>query len=148
MKKLKKIAIMLIYPDGEVEIILITDKKFHIEYFREQMKKSSRLAKICSFANSHIEVSRALAENGVIEIFNLDILPIVTSPDYLDSHIPTFMINLPPKFESMEQEQKFYIFVENYPIDEVGVSQYDLETGEFLECTFNLVNNNDEERGK
>lgn len=124
MDDLPKTAILLIYPDGEIEKCMITNHRFHIDYLKELLRKSPRFAKICRKCNYtsgiHISHDEALALNGVIAMYNFNIRDIVDDLSLLYEDLPSFEVFLPRSFGSMEQLDLINYFYENYPQRKMG----------------------------
>ncbi len=106
-EELKDQAIVLIYPDGEIENIPIGDYENHLPYLKKHLMISKKFLQIAFIINfgyaDHYSVSRLLAQNGVIEIANKDMCLKVKYPEKYHSFNPEFMFYLPENLGSIEQ---------------------------------------------
>jgi len=137
MEDLTKMAIVLIYPDGTVEKIPIGEYGLHIEYFREQLKKSPRFYDICKgldFYNTdmHGRIDTMLSLNGVIIIFNLDLRDIVEGYFDFQNKLPSFAIAVPENLESLEQTLILEKIYTNYPEENLVCEKFSREQDVYL----------------
>lgn len=137
MKDIVKMAIILIYPDGEVERIPITKETAHINYMiehRAKSKKFARATKKASFTDpTHQDVNRELMLNGVITMINYNVLDIVLDPKLLDEFLPNFLIYLPISFGSVEQIMAYHEITDDYPQENKMCGTIDKETMEVID---------------
>ncbi|MCM1052963.1 MAG: hypothetical protein NC483_03200 [Ruminococcus sp.] len=132
MNDLEKMAIILIYPDGEIEKIPITSHVYHIEYLAEHREKSQRFARVtikCDFTDTlHEDIDTALVTNGVIVIFNLNIYDIVRNPNYLTEEKPDFTVFFPSELGSIGQISNYESIMGSYPLDNISPGLFDKNT--------------------
>lgn len=128
MKDLKNQAIILIYPDGEIEKIPITIYKTHPDYFKEHAKTSKRFKNI--FANMiigsdvHYLISRLLGMYGVIEIVNKDMCIKIENALYYEQFSPEFYFYYPENLGSLEQLNAFVKIEQEISIDKKIFNEY------------------------
>lgn len=107
MEEIKDYAILLIYPDGEVEKIPITTFKNHMDYLSQHFQKSKKFKKFAYGINweddMHYNVSKILAMHGVIEISNQDMYIKIKNAGYYKKINPKFYFWYPSYLESQEQ---------------------------------------------
>lgn len=114
MNDLKKQVSILIYPDGYVENIPITDKEFHIEYYKEHLNNSKRFKEIFGTIlefyddENHFDFILELIKNGIIEICNM----IGTFADY-ENYEEDFNITIPSNFRSLKQIEVLEMYLDN-----------------------------------
>lgn len=132
MNDLEKMALVLIYPDGEVEKIPITSYVFHIEYMIKQRTVSQRFARVtlnCDFTDSlHEDIDTALVINGIIVLFNLSIYDIVRYSNFLDENKPDFGIYFPSRLGSMKQILEYEKIMNNYPLENKSAGLFNPDT--------------------
>jgi len=83
---LKKMALVFIYPDGEVETVPITNTTVHTDYMKEHLTKSPRFAQICKGIKisdgPHYDVDVALAKHNVVSLSNGNIFDILNDLEW------------------------------------------------------------------
>ena len=104
-------SIVLIYPDGIVEKIPITDEQFHWNILKEHIKHSKKFASFCGNlinCGSHYPlIDKTLVQNGVCVIYNWNIREIINDPLFLKHHSAHFFYFLPSSFHSLKQLLEF-----------------------------------------
>lgn len=131
MEDLKYQAIVLIYPDGEVDKIPITTFKHHMDYFSPHLQKSEKLVKVREEVQFEWDILRVCACNGIIVMFSLDIQEIVENPSYVNGYYAFFDIYFPEEFESKEQLLSFLEITNNYPIYFLIYNQFQIKLNDF-----------------
>lgn len=83
MENLKCQAIVLIYPDGAIETVPITNLKLHNLILYEHSKKSQKFASICQGCDYtdvfHTSVDKRLLKNNVVFLYNMNVADIINS---------------------------------------------------------------------
>lgn len=112
MNDFYNIAIMVIYPNGKVEMKKINDKIFHMMYFSDLYNDNTYFKEFMNKSNSSYfkdnnlftySLDLELAKNGVISIHNLNIREIKEKTKFLKRHIPNFIFTMP---KELTYEQK------------------------------------------
>ncbi len=133
---LKKMALVLIYHDGEVEEIPITDTVWHTDYMKRQVVKSPRFANICKGLEiedgPHYDVDIALAKHNVISLFNGNIYEILNDPEWAANNYAWFIVYLPEDI-SVEQAKKFNDIIKDYPEEYLIVGKFSKEMNDYQE---------------
>ncbi len=128
MEELNYQAIVLIYPDGFVEKIPITDLKFHWEYLKEHIKHSKRFASINGdLINdiNHFPLDKGLAANGICVLYNWNIREIVEDKTFLNTFHAHFLYYLPSAFQSLKQLLEFLILIRSIDFKYVCLKLFD-----------------------
>ena len=131
MEELKCQAIVLIYPNGEVDKIPVTTFKHHMDYFDPHLQKSEKLAKVREEKRFDWDILRVCACNDIVVMFSLDIQEIVANPTYLEDNYAFFDIYFPEEFASKEQLTSFLKVTNNYPIWFLIYNQFQKELNDF-----------------
>lgn len=138
-EELKNQAIVLIYPDGEVEAIPITKHQNHLPYLKEHLLDSKRFLKIAYIINygyaDHYSVSKLLSQNGVIEIANKDMCLKIKYPKEYEYYSPEFMYYLPEVLGSKEQLEILENFYDLVNQEKKSLNVYQNKMFDFLEKT-------------
>ena len=137
MTDIKNIAILLIYQDGTYEYEEVKMDMFHMPYFRRLSQKSKKFREVIKGLDlercSHNEIFLLLAKIGVIEIFNYNLVEIISCPEALKNEFnPYFFISLPKEYASKEQKLSFYDIIRGYDTDLLYFGSSD-ESGYILE---------------
>ncbi len=155
MKELQNYAIILIYPDGVIEKIPITNFEFHIEYYRDHMKKSPRFAKLCRSLALEIDETISyddypvdaatddvrnklldiLGDKGILIIENLNVYDIVYDMDFLKEEQCAFLIYFPEFFLSCEQLEA-YLGYSDYPEYLLHLAKFNKKQGLHLDINY------------
>ncbi len=113
-------AIILIYPDGEMERILIGTETLYTEYLKRHLKNSRRFSKIVEGQNLnfdwgiHFHIDKVLLSSGVIVLYNYNLKNIVNDASYIYNYPVFFDTYLCSAFFSKRQEDEFMcIYNEN-----------------------------------
>ena len=112
-------AIILIYPDGNMEKVSIGNSIYHLDYLKELLITSNKFRNACltlDFNNlvNHFSVDKILNEQGIITIYNNGIEDIIKNPNIRRKDLAIFHILTPFEFESLSQVLKFQDIL-NYP---------------------------------
>ncbi len=133
---LKNQAIVLIYPDGEVERLLINTCTEHTLYLKKHLKSSKRFNALCKELNFdvgiHMHIDRLLLLNGVIVLYNFNIKDIVNDSSYIYNYPVGFDCYRPNAFFSEKQEREFNSIYKEYR-EFMLLHIYDLEKKGFIE---------------
>lgn len=108
MKDLRKQALVLIYPDGEIKKVpVMKGKKWHLEYFQWLLENSQKFATIVyhfpykiNFKKDWDIIDRMLALANVIVIRNNKVYEIAEDISYNEADPILFLINLPENIEN------------------------------------------------
>ena len=148
MEDLIKQAIVLIYPDGEIEKIPITNFVFHIDYLFEHLKKSKKFAKIVQGLKIKsllpVEIYEVLVKNNIMVWHNYNIEAIVKDKTFLEKNLPYFFVFL-KSFESREQLLSFMKIFDYYPNELMMIGLLETHNNkkdrfkEFQEINFNKI---------
>ena len=121
---MNKNAIILIYPDGEIDKSIIKDRDIHLAYFRDISNISPRFNKLLEENNININdmkgnikarftnLNLILSELGIISFLNLRIKEIRRNKIY-ETARPRFLITLPNELSSEQKHKLISIFKEN-----------------------------------
>lgn len=136
MEELMTLALMFIYPDGNIEKILIKEHKLHIEYMKEHLSVSKRFFNICKGldfnGNLHHHIDIRLSINGVIIVFNLDLMDIVEGYFDYNNKIPLLLIYCPDNLHSKEQMNALESIYNSYPEDNLVWEKFSVEQDIYL----------------
>lgn len=110
-------AIMLIYPNGGLDRLLIDKDRHHMKYFLKLLSKSSYFSDIIKKNNINLanksgelsdistyELDANLTELGIIVVRNLDIPEIQKDPNFFEHSFPQYTFSIPKDF-SIEQSK-------------------------------------------
>lgn len=123
MEDFNEQAIVVIYPDGTIEKIEITDKLLHMHYFRMLYEKSPRFKKAIQESNIDLDEISAnirggysnlnffLSELGIISFLNLRIKEIKRNKIYSKAK-PYFLVTLPKEISEEQKEVLNNLFKE------------------------------------
>ena len=115
-------AIMVIYPNGKVEIKKIEDKIFHMIYFLFLYNDNTYFKEFMNKSNSNYfkdnklftySLDLELAKNRVIAIHNLNIRDIKEKPNFLKKHIPNFIFTMPKELTDEQKKAMKEIILQN-----------------------------------
>ena len=121
---MNKNAIILIYPDGEIDKSIIKDRDIHLAYFRNMSNSSPRFNKLLEENNININdmkgnikarftnLNLILSEFGIISFLNLRIKEIRRNKIY-ETARPRFLITLPNELSNEQKHKLINIFKEN-----------------------------------
>lgn len=135
MEDLMSMALMYIYPDGTVERIPIGEHILHIEYMKENLKKSPKFYQICrgldfEKSRTHKHIDTLLSLNGVVIIFNLDLEDIVKG--VFTEYAPELLVAVPDKLHSLEQTLALEGVYESYPKNLIISERFSEEKDEYV----------------
>ncbi len=120
--EIAKMAIMLLYPDKELETIPIGKYTRHIDYLIEHLTKSKKFAYFCKGKNIKKllpqEVYLFLVEQGITVFHNFNVQEIVYDPSLLLNDLPGYWVFLPTTFWGLED------FLSIYPNEKISFHQY------------------------
>lgn len=127
-------AAVIIYEDGTLENIPITDIELHMVCYRKHREKS----KIFKEKTQDIDFSdynqfvflNTLTNRGSIVMYNENLAEMVGFKDrFKDDFVPTFIVCLPEYFQSEEQKVNFYEIITNYDGDFLRFNRFNSLTG-------------------
>lgn len=122
MNDFYNMAIMVIYPNGKVEIKKIEDKIFHMTYFSDLYNDNTYFKEFMNKSNSNYfkdnnlftySLDLELAKNGVIAIHNLNIREIKEKPNFFKKHTPNFIFTMPNELTYEQKEAMKEIIFQN-----------------------------------
>ena len=147
MKDLRSQAIVLIYPDGTIEKIIVKKGvSSHLDYFHDWIKYSKKFAKIIYDSPYKIDfknwvvLDRVLAESGVVVFRNMQIIYLASNISLVNSEEPFgYLVQLPGDI----RESKAYIpmkeILRENQSEEYTFGIYSLEAKEFEEIKYNFI---------
>ena len=114
-------AIMLVYPDGYTEKIMINKEVSHKKNYEDLAKKSERFNSFIKSKNIIIDelvhsLNIELVNSNIVVINNIDIYDIVYDKNFLKMNMPRLIFNFPPELTSEQKEVLKSIFDE-YGLD-------------------------------
>lgn len=148
MKDLREYALVLIYPDGEVEKIPVEkEKNYHLYYFRKQIRISKKFANVIYYSSYKIDftdftiVDKALAEAGVVVIRNLGIPYICKDRSLINIEDPfIYLVGLPSNIEDSKAYAPMKAILKANQKEEYTFGIYSLITKEFEEIYYDFIN--------
>ena len=136
-----KQAILLIYPDGEIERILIDTETSHSAYLKKHLKRSKRFYELCKNLNFdwgiHFHIDQLLLLNGIIVLYNYNVKDIVNDSSFIYNYPVLFDTHLSVPFLSEKQKEEFISIYKIYK-DLLVIHVYDREQKQYLEESFKL----------
>lgn len=158
MKDLRSQAIVLIYPDGTIEKIIV--KKgvdFHLDYFHEWLTKSKKFASVIYVSSYKIDfkdwgvLDKALAEAGLVVIKNREIFDLASDISLINSKVPfRYLVNLPSDIRESKVYSPLKEILSENQSEKFTFGIYSSETESFEEIEYNFMEekleNEEEER--
>lgn len=119
MIDLRKLAVLLIYPDGSIDDEEVIESSLHMDYFRELRRKSEKFRNITNDldfgVNYQYDMDLFLVKSGIILMYNEDLGAAVHySKDYEIDFEPNIIVCLPEEYASREQKENFYEIIRGY----------------------------------
>lgn len=147
MKDLRKQAIVLIYPDGEVEKIPVrAGVTEHLDYFHEWFKVSKKFAKVIYKTPYKIDfkdwvvLDRTLAEAGLVVIRNCAICDLSYDISLVDlEEAFVYLINLPSDIIENKAYLPMKEILRKNQNEKYTFGIYSLDTRYFLEMEYNFL---------
>lgn len=147
MKDLKYQAIVLIYPDGVIENVLIMKgMENHIDYYRWLLEHSQKFANIVYHFPNKIDfrdwltLEKALVEAGLVVIKNLEISYLADDMSFINSRDPfEYVIYLPSNIKKSKAKISMNKILQENQREEFRFGLYFEETKTIEEIEYHFI---------
>lgn len=146
MEDLRSQALVLIYPDGGLEKILVQKgKSEHLYYFHEWLKHSKKFANVIYHSSYKIDfrdwtiLDKALAEAGLVVIRNMELIYVSNDLSFVDSEEAFgYLVNLPDNIKESRAYLPMKKIWKEHPKEDFGFGIYSRITKEFEDIEYNF----------